>query len=441
MPIQAIKNANIITMKKEKDIIENGAVVIEGNMIIDVGDQTIIDKYSIGKIIDARGGILMPGMINTHTHIPMVVFRSLADDIKNRLNRFIIPLEKELVNKELVKLGAYYGIFEMLLGGVTTFADMYFFEDEVAHAAKDMGIRAVLGETVQNTPTPNAKEPYGGLVYGEWFINKWKNDPLITPAVAPHAPYSNDTKHLIKSLQLAEKYDVPMMMHVAEMKYEFEKYQEEYGLSPVQYLDRIGVLNNRLIAAHLVWVTEEDLELLQEKNVGIAHNVGANSKGAKGVSPAVSMYRRGMRIGLGTDGPMSGNTLDIISQMGLAGKIHKLFNKDRSIFPASEIVEMATIGGARALNLDNVIGSIEVGKKADLVILETESVNMQPIYDYYSVVAYSANASNIEVVIVDGKILVENKKLINNNIKETQKQLKELKEAITNFATGLQCSI
>lgn len=430
MAIIAIKNVNILTMNQEKQIIENGVVIIDDSLIADVGDESILEKYLIDSSIDGKGGILMPGMVNTHTHVSMIVFRSLADDVPDRLNKYLFPLEKELVDEELVNLGARYGISEMLLSGVTTFADMYYYEDEVAKAAKEMGIRAILGETVLNFPSPDSEKPYGGLEYGEKFIEKWRDDDLITPAIAPHAPYSLDSEHLKKCVQLTEKYDIPMMMHVAEMDYEYEKYQTEYGMTPVQYLDHIGVLNERLIAAHLVFVTEEDLDLLQKSNVGIAHNMGANSKGAKGVSPAVSMYNRSMNIGLGTDGPMSGNTLDIISQMGLVAKVHKLFNKDRSLFPASEIVEMATIGGARALNLDKKIGSVEVGKRADLIILETESVNMQPIFDYYSVLVYSANPSNVETVIVDGKILVENKKLKHHNIRKIQSQIKDLKERV-----------
>lgn len=432
-----IKNVNIITMDKEKKVIENGAAVINGDIIEAVGDSSILDQYRGEDTIDGNNGILMPGMVNTHTHASMIIFRSLADDVPDRLKKYIFPLEQRLVDKNLVALGARYAAAEMLLGGVTTFADMYYFEDEVASAAKDMGIRAVVGETVLDFPSPDSKEAYGGLDYGEWFIQKWKHDGLIIPAIAPHAPYSNDTEHLKEAYALAEKYDVPIMMHIAEMDYESQKYMDEYNMTPVQYLESIGVLGDRLTAAHLIHVSDEDLDLIEKRNVGIAHNVGANSKGAKGVSPAVKMYKRGMRIGLGTDGPMSGNTLDIITQMSLVGKIHKLFNKDRSLLPASEIVEMATIGGARALNLQNKIGSIEKGKKADIVIVETESLNMQPLYDYYSVLVYSANPGNVDTVIVDGNVLVRNKKLTNCNTAELISELKEIKESILKTAKNL----
>ena len=439
MSSMIIKNVNIITMNKSKDIIEKGVVVIEDNVIHDVGDENLLHKYSCDSIIDGKDGILIPGMINTHTHASMVVFRSLGDDVPDRLKRYLFPLEKMLVDKELVYLGAKYGILEMLLGGVTTFTDMYFYEDEVARAAKELGIRGVLGETIMNFPSPDSKEPYGGLKYSKWFIEKWKEDDLITPAVAPHAPYTNDTKHLKMAAELSQKYDMPMMMHVAEMKYEYDACKKEYNMTPVEYLDSIGVLNQRFIAAHTVLVTEEDIDILEKRKVGIAHNVGANSKGAKGVAPITKMYKRGMKVGLGTDGPMSGNTLDIVTQMPLVGKVHKLFNNDRSIFPANEILEMATIGGAKVLNLDKKIGSIEVGKIADLVLFETDSINMQPIYDYYSVLVYSANPSNVDTVIVNGKVLVENKKLVQgeNNQVEIQNQLKMMREKILEVANKL----
>ncbi|MCY6369461.1 amidohydrolase [Clostridium ganghwense] len=428
-----IKNVNVITMNKNKDIIEDGVVVVRENLIVDVGDKSLISNYSDCQIIDGEGGILIPGMVNAHTHASMVVFRSLGDDVPDRLQRYIFPLEKKMVDEQLVYIGAKYAIVEMLLGGVTTFADMYYFEDEVAKAVQEAGIRAVLGETVVNFSAPDCKESYGGLDYSKWFIEKWKDSQLITPAVAPHAPYTNSEESLKKIIQISEKYDVPIMMHAAEMKYEFEDCIEKYNMTPMAYLDSIGMLNERFVGAHLIHVTDEDLKLIKERKVGISHNVGANAKGGKGTAPAVKMYKSDMKIGLGTDGAMSGNTLDIITQMSLVGKVHKLINEDRTLFPASEIVEMATIGGARALNMDDEIGSIEVGKKADLVIMETKSINMQPIYDYYSALVYSANPSNVDTVMVNGKILVENKCLKSLNIGQIMYQIKSVREKIQKF--------
>lgn len=432
-----IKNVTVLTMNTNKDIIENGVVVIDKDRIIDIGEEELISKYPSHEIIDGEGGILTPGFVNAHTHCAMVAFRSLGDDVPDRLKRYLFPLEKLLVDKELVSLGSKYGICEMALGGVTTFADMYYFEDEVAKSTKEIGLRGVLGETIVNFKAPDTDEPYGGLEYCKWFIDKWKDDELIIPSVAPHAPYSNDTLHLEKAFNLAEDKDVPILMHIAEMTYESEKYMKEYNLTPVQYLDSIGVLNSRIVGAHLIHVNDEDLNILKARKVGISHNIGANAKGAHGVAPAYKMYNMNMKIGLGSDGPMSGNTIDIITQMGLVSKVHKLYNNDRTIFSADQILEMATLGGAKALNLDDKIGSIEVGKKADLVIFETKSVNMQPIYNYYSVLVYSANPSNISTVIVNGKVIVRDKALLTQDYGILAKEFEKIKDKVMATASSL----
>ncbi|WIV12223.1 amidohydrolase [Proteiniborus sp. MB09-C3] len=432
-----IKNVIVLTMNSNKDIIENGVVVIDNDVIVDIGGNELLSKYPDHEIIDGEEGILVPGFVNAHTHCAMTAFRSLGDDVADRLKRYLFPLEKMLVDKELVSLGSKYGICEMALSGVTTFADMYYYEDEVAKSTKEVGLRGVLGETIVDFVAPDADKAYEGLDYCQWFIDKWKEDELIIPSVAPHAPYTNDTEHLQKALNLAESKDVPILMHIAEMTYESEKYMKEYNLTPVQYLDKIGVLNSRMVGAHLIYVNNEDLRILKEKEVGISHNIGANAKGAHGVAPAYKMYNMNLKLGLGTDGPMSGNTLDIFTQMGLVAKIHKLVNNDRTIFSADQIVEMATLGGARALNLDSKIGSIEIGKKADLVIVETKSINMQPIYDYYSVLVYSANASNVSTVIVNGKVIVKDKALLTQDYSILTNEFKNIKNRVMSAARSL----
>lgn len=432
-----IKNVTVLTMNSKKDIIEKGVVVIENENIIDIGKEEIMDRYPGHEVINGDNGILLPGFVNAHTHCAMTVFRSLGDDVPNRLKKYLFPLEKMLLDKEMVSLGSKYGICEMALGGVTTFADMYYFEDEVAKAAKEIGVRAIVGETIVDFIAPDVNKAYGGLDYCEWFIDKWADDPLITPAVAPHAPYSSDTLHLQRAFELAENKDVPILMHIAEMDYELEKYKREYNLTPVQYLDKIGILNDRMVGAHLIKVDDEDLRILKEREIGISHNIGANAKGAHGIAPAHKMFNMDLKIGLGTDGPMSGNTLDIFTQMALVAKIHKLYNNDRTIFPARDIVEMATLGGARALNLDKEIGSIEIGKKADLIIVETKSINMKPIYDYYSVLVYSANPSNVSHVIINGEPIVEDKKLLTQDYISLGEEILELSEGIYDVASKL----
>lgn len=435
--ITIIKNINILTMNDNKDIIENGIVAYKNNKIIYVGNENIYENENNIEVIDGEDGILMPGMINCHTHVSMVPFRSLADDYKDRLKRYLFPLEQKLVDRKLTYIGAKYGIAEMLLGGVTTFCDMYYFEDEVAKAAKELNIRGVLCETVIDFPSPDSKEKFGGLEYSKWFIEKWKYDELITPGIAPHAPYTNTDKSLKEAYNISKKYNVPITMHVAEMDYELKEYKDKYNLTPVGYLDKLGILDSNFISAHTILVNDEDIQILKERDVKVSHNIGANSKGAKGVMPISKMKENNIDIGLGTDGPMSGNTLDIITQMSQVGKIHKLFNNDRTLLPSIDLVEMATIGGARVLGIDSKVGSIEVGKSADLVLIETQSVNMQPIYDYYSTIVYSSNPSNVDTVIVNGDIVVKNKKLVSGDFNKIRKDLLELKNEISEVAKTL----
>lgn len=434
-----IKNVSILTMNENKDIIENGFVLVSNNSIIYVGDsfEDATKDYKDFDIIDGKNGILIPGMINCHTHISMVAFRSLADDCKDRLKRYLFPLEKMLVDEKLTYIGAKYGIAEMLLGGVTTFCDMYYFEDEVAKASKELNIRGVLLETVVDFISPDSDKEFGGIDYSKDFIKKWKNDDLIKVGLAPHAPYTNTSESLKECFKVSKENNTLMSMHVAEMDYEFDECIKKYNMTPVEYLNSLGILNKNFISAHTVLVNDNDIDILKEKNVGISHNVGANSKGAKGVMPILKMIDKGINIGLGTDGPMSGNTLDIITQMPQVAKVHKLFNNDRSILPCDKILEMATIGGAKVLNMENEIGSIEVGKKADLVLIETDSVNMQPIYDYYSTIVYSANPSNVSMVIVDGKVVVKDKKLLSGDFNSIRKDLINLKEDILKVANTL----
>ena len=435
--ITIIKNINILTMNDNKDIIENGIVAYKNNKIIYVGNKNIYENKDNIEVIDGEDGILMPGMINCHTHVSMVPFRSLADDYKDRLKRYLFPLEQRLVDKRLTYIGAKYGIAEMLLGGVTTFCDMYYFEDEVAKAAKELNIRGILCETVIDFPSPDSKKKFGGLEYSKWFIEKWKDDELITPGIAPHAPYTNTDKSLKEAYNISKKYNVPITMHVAEMGYELKEYKDKYNLTSVGYLDKLGILDSNFISAHTILVNDEDIQILKIRDVKVSHNIGANSKGAKGIMPIFKMKENNIDIGLGTDGPMSGNTLDIITQMSQVGKIHKLFNNDRTLLPSVELVEMATIGGARVLGIDNKVGSIEVGKNADLVLIETQSVNMQPIYDYYSTIVYSSNPSNVDTVIVNGDIVVKNKKLVSGDFNNIRKDLLKLKNKIIEVANTL----
>ena len=291
---------------------------------------------------------------------------------------------------------------------------MYYFEEEVARACEELNMRGVLGETVINFPTCDCKEAYGGLAYSEAFISKWKNHKLVTPIIAPHATNTNDATALKTAHEIAEKYDTLISMHVAEMDYEMKEFREMYDMTPVEYLDSIGVLSNRLVAAHCIHVNEHDMKLMAGRGTSVAHCVGSNMKAGKGIAPVKEMIEHGIAVGLGTDGPSSGNTLDLFTQMKTAVYAQKTHYKDRSLFKAQEIVKLATIGGAKALKMDDRIGSLEVGKQADIILIETDSVNMFPIYDPYSAIVYSANASNVDSVWINGVRVLNHKQSIFN---------------------------
>ena len=413
-----IKNATVLTMDQDKTVFDNGLVAVKGNKIYAVTDGSNISEYKAIKTIDADGDIVMPGLINTHTHASMTVFRSMADDVPDRLHRYIFPLEKKLVSRNMVRIGAQLGNVEMLKGGVTTYADMYYFEDEVAKTVDQIGMRAILGETIIQFPVASAKTPEDGIKYTLNFIEQYKDHPRITPAFAPHGPYTNSTETLQTIAKLSLKHDVPVMIHLAESDREREVIAKRSGgLSPIKYMESIGALNSNFLAAHVIDANDEDIAILKKHDVGVAHNMSANIKSAKGVAPALKMFNDGLRIGLGTDGPMSGNTLSTIDEFNQVAKIHKLVNKDREAMPPINVIEMATIGAARALHMEDKIGSLEVGKLADIIVIDTKAPNMIPVYNPYSALVYSAYATNVKHSVVDGKLLMENRNILTVNEK------------------------
>jgi cytosine/adenosine deaminase-related metal-dependent hydrolase len=427
-----VTNALVVTMNDRKDIHENGAVAIKGSRIVGVGPaRTIASQFTATRTLDARGDIVMPGMINTHTHASMTVFRGLGDDVPDRLRRLIFPLEKRFIDRELVYWGALHGFVEMVEGGVTTCVDMYYFEDEVARAAQKIGLRGVLGETVVNFAAPDASEPYGGFDYAKKFIAAFRDDPLLTPAFAPHAPYSLDAEHLRAIARESEALNVPVLIHLAEMTDEVATLRKERNQTPVEYLDSLGLLNRRLVAAHCIFVNDADIALLKARDVGVAHNMVANIKSAKGIAPALKMFREGVRVGLGTDGPMSGNTLDVIGQLGYVAKLHKLDQHDRNAMPAVDVVEMATHGGARALHMEDRIGSLEVGKLADLIVLNHEATALVPLYDVYSALVYAAGPQDVRTTIIHGRIVMENRRVLTVDSAEVKAHLRAIAQKIS----------
>lgn len=433
-----ITNGTVVTMNRARDVIENGVVAARGSQIVAVGPAATAGSFTAARTIDARGGLVTPGFVNTHTHASMTVFRGLGDDVPDRLRALIFPLEKALIDRELVYWGGLHGMVEMLEGGVTTFADMYYFEDEVARAAETVGMRGVLGETIVDFPAPDAPQPYGGLAYARAFVAKFKGHPLVTPAFAPHAPYSLDEARLKQVYAEADAAGVPMLMHVAEMADEVDTFRKTRNQTPVEYLEAIGVLGPRVVAAHCIFVTESDIAILRRRDVGVAHAMVANIKSAKGVAPALSMFQQGVRVGLGTDGPMSGNTLDIIGQLGYVAKVHKLDRKNRNVMPAKDVVEMATIGGARALHMDDRIGSLEAGKLADLVVIDTDRPAMVPLYDVYSALVYAATPGDVRTTIVHGKVVVDERRVVSVDGVAVRAKMREIGRRVTaRVAQGL----
>lgn len=408
-----ITGGTVLTMNEQNQVIERGVVAIKDNQIIAVGSAELSQKYQATKVLDVDGDIVMPGLINTHTHASMTVFRSLADDVPDRLHRYIFPLENKLVSRDMVRIGADLANVEMVKGGVTTYADMYYFEDEVAKTVDKIGLRAVLGESVIKYPVADAKNASEGIAYAVNFIKQYKNHPRITPAFAPHAPYTNTAEDLQKITKLAEDLDVPVMIHLAETDREVEVIAKMTGgKTPVQFMADIGALNHRLLAAHAIMVNEQDLELLKKHNVGVAHNMSANIKSAKGIAPVTKMLEKGIRVGLGTDGPMSGNTITTMDELGQVAKMHKLSTKNRAAMPPLTVVQLATMGSAKALNMADKIGSLEVGKLADLIVVDSKAPNMVPMYNPFSALVYGAYGANVRHTIVDGKILMQDRKLL-----------------------------
>ncbi len=430
-----ITDGTVLTMNPENTVFEHGTVVVSDGKIVAVGGPELTAKYQAKKVLDVKGDIVMPGLINTHTHGSMTVFRSLGDDVPDRLHRYIFPLENKLVSRDMVRTGANLANIEMIKGGVTTYADMYYFEDEVAKTVDKAGLRAVLGETIINFPVADAQTPEEGIAYAVRFINKYKDHPRITPAFAPHAPYTNTTENLQKIAALSEELNVPVMIHLAETDREKEEIAKRTGgKSPVQYMVDIGVLNNRLLAAHVIMADDNDLNLLKKYDVGVAHNISANTKSAKGVAPVTQMLEKGIRTGLGTDGPMSSNTLTTMNELNLVGKIHKLETKNRAAMPPLTVVEMATMGSARALHMDDKIGSLETGKLADIIVVDTKAPNMVPVYSPYAALVYGANGANVRHTIVDGVILMEDRQLLTVNeneiIQDAQRFAEKVRETV-----------
>lgn len=436
-----IKNGIVVTMNAAGDVWDHGYVMFEDTKILAAGPEDELEKtlqeltaqgiLKAGETfeeIDAKRAIVIPGLVNTHCHLGMIPFRGLGDDCKDRLRVFLLPMENQAMDAEMVRLSTRYAIGELLLSGVTTVLDMYYFEEVVAKVMDEMGIRGIAGETVMEKDSCDSKNADEAIERGIALIEAYKDHPRVSGAITPHGTTTCSPETLKRAYGEDVKAGTVFTLHVAEMDYEMTQLREQYNMTPIEFMEHIGVLGPNTLAAHSIRTTEHDVEILAKHGASVAHCIASNTKAAKGVAPVSLMHKHGMSVGFGTDGPASGNTLDLFIQMRMCENFHKNELHDRSAFPAKEVVSMATIEGARALGLGDITGSIEPGKQADLVLVETDSPNMFPVYDPYSALVYSAIASNVRDVYVAGECLVKEKKLVREDFAKIRNDLREKME-------------
>jgi 5-methylthioadenosine/S-adenosylhomocysteine deaminase len=426
-----VKNGTVLTMDSDNTQIKNGAVAVDGDKIAALGAADSFSNWRPSRVIDAGGGLVMPGLVNTHGHAAMTCFRGLADDLPlmTWLQDHIFPAESRL-NWQTVYCGALLGCAEMILSGTTCFSDMYLFEGAVAEAAKHTGMRAVIGEVLFDFPSPNYGDIEKGFDYVNGLIDKWKNDPMITVAVEPHSPYLCSPDLLQKAFSVTQKHNLPMISHVSETKNEVLQIKERTGLTPVGFLAELGVLSSNLLACHCVVLTEEDISLLQRFEVNVSHNPESNMKLASGVAPIPDLLKKGICVGLGTDGCASNNNLDLFLEMDTAAKLHKVNTFDPTVMDATTVLRMATVEGAKALGLSDITGSLEPGKKADIIVIDTHKPHLTPLYNPASQLVYAARGSDVVTTIINGKIVMENRKLISLDLERIMGDVRKIAKGI-----------
>jgi 5-methylthioadenosine/S-adenosylhomocysteine deaminase len=419
-----IENGIVLTMDAAMTTFSKGAVAVCGDSICAVLDQQSLPQWTASDRIDAGGGIIMPGLVNTHTHAAMTCFRGMADDLPlmTWLNEYIFPAESKL-DHDMVYFGSLLACAEMIFSGTTCFSDMYLFEDAVACAAKHAGIRAVVGEVLYDFPSPNYGPIENGFEYVEMLFDKWEGDPLISIAVEPHSAYLCSPDLLRRSAELARKHGAPMIIHLSETQSELQDIHARYGKTPVGHLADIGVLSAELLACHCVVLTEDDIGLLKMFDVKVAHNPESNMKLASGIAPVGRLLESGICVGLGTDGCASNNDLDMFAEMDTAAKLHKVHNLDPTVCNSSTVLRMATINAAKALGLSDRIGSLEAGKKADIIIVDTQKPHLTPMYHPESHLVYAVRGSDVSHCIINGKPVMADRKLLTFDMQDVMQKV------------------
>ena len=429
-----IQGKYVVTMDEQHRLIPDGAIAIQGQRIVGVGTQTgIHQQFAAEHLLNKPDALIAPGLIDTHTHAPMSLFRAFADDqrLADWLHLFIFPAESKNVSPEFVRWGTRLACLEMVLAGITTYTDMYYFEETEAEATKEAGVRGVLGQTVIGFPAPDYKTWQETITATEHYIQRFRHDDLIVPAIAPHAIYTTPDEALVAAHRLAVKYQVPLLIHLAETKAEREEALAKRRMTPTQTLERLEVLEGRVIAAHAIWEDDHDLRILKRHGTGVAHCPSSNMKLADGIARVTDMLRMGINVGLGTDGFAGSNdTADLILEMDIAAKLQKVTQMDPRVVPAEQAFTMATIGGARVLGMDKEIGSLEAGKRADVITISLAHPNAVPLYNVYSQLAYASKAADVDDVFINGRPIVSERHVLTLNQQEIYRKADEYKQRV-----------
>ncbi|WP_306117989.1 MULTISPECIES: amidohydrolase [unclassified Roseitalea] len=425
-----IRNAWLLPCTPDMAVIEGGHVLVEDGIIASAGPGEGPPRPG-AELIDAGGDIVMPGMVNAHAHLPMTLFRGLGEDVDDRLFRYVLPMERRFVSPDMVRIGTALGAWESIRAGVTTVADMYYFETEVGHVLDEAGLRGVVGQTIADFDPPDHDSIDAGFALTEKLADTFAGHDRITASIAPHAPYSTDIPVMARVARWAEDHpDAPVQIHLAEMRSEMDWAERTHGCRPVETVDRAGLLRDGLIAAHCLYLDDAEIARMAAAGVRVAHNARSNAKAGRGIAPVDKMRAAGIPVGIATDGPMSGNTLDLFAQFGPVSMFAKLLGGSRKPMPAAEVVRMATAEGARVLGLDDRIGTLTPGMAADLIRISLDAPRLQPVYDPYATLVFAAQPEDVTAVMVAGRWLMRDRQVLSL---ERAKVLRDAGQIATQF--------